>query len=206
MIFVNFKTYPEATGERAVDLARIINECAKESGVRIISVPQATDIADCVELGGEVWAQRVGATLPETVLENGGKGTFLNHSDHKIDNDKLQITNDKCRKIGLKTLIFASDIEELGKIIEFKPDFAAYEPPELIASKDSSVAGRPEVIRGAVSLAGDIPLIVGAGIKSEEDVRISLREGAKGIAVSSAVVLADDPKKEIMELVGGFLK
>lgn len=221
MLFVNFKTYREATGIRAVELVRDLSLLQAKTGVPIIPVVQATDIRSCmIATNYEVWAQHVdgveqgqttGWVTAEAVGEAGASGTFLNHSEHKIEN--VEIVNSKCKQIGLKTMIFAADLEELRKVVELKPDFVAYEPPELIASKDTSVAkAKPEVIEKAAKIAkaAGIPLIVGAGVKDVEDVKAclrrqgSLRGGAVGVAVSSAVVLADDPKEVVAELVKGF--
>ena len=47
-------------------------------------------------------------------------------------------------------------------------------------------------------------LIVGAGIKSANDVRASIEFGAVGVAVASDIVTAGDPKKEIIDLASGF--
>lgn len=221
MIFVNFKTYQEASGEKAVELARIVKECADETGLMIVSAVQAADLRECKQAGGEIWAQHVdgvefgrhtGAVLPEAVLADGAKGTFLNHSENKFDVDswgELESAVRRSRDVGLKTLVFASNMEELKEIARLKPDFLAYEPPDLIASKETSVAqANPDAIKEAVKIAGEtgIPLIVGAGVKSREDVEISLKLGARGVAVSSDIVLSQDPKREIMYMAEGFLK
>jgi triosephosphate isomerase len=49
-----------------------------------------------------------------------------------------------------------------------------------------------------------LPLIVGAGVHSMEDVKKSLELGAVGVAVATDIVKAQDPKKELMDLVSGF--
>ena len=50
----------------------------------------------------------------------------------------------------------------------------------------------------------NIPVLIGAGVKGGQDVEVGLRLGAKGIVLSSAVVLAEDPKKILLELAEGF--
>lgn len=221
MIFVNFKTYQEATGEKAISLAKIVKECAAETGLMIVSAVQTADLRECVQSGGgEIWAQHVdgvefgrhtGAVLPEAVLADGAKGTFLNHSEHKFDVDswgELELAVKRSKEVGLKTLVFGSNMDELREIAALKPDFLAYEPPDLIASKETSVAqANPDAIKEAVKIAEEvgIPLVVGAGVKSREDVQVSLSLGARGVAISSDIVLAQDPKKEIMYIAEGFL-
>jgi triosephosphate isomerase len=218
MIFVNFKTYKEGSGEKAIDLVKIIEGVSEETQIKIIPAVQATDIKEIV--GGsklEIWAQNVdledygahtGAILPEAVFEDGALGTFLNHSEKKLLNfDKLDATVKRVKEVNLKTLIFASDVAELVKILSLKPTFAAYEPPELIGSKTTSVSqAKPDVIAKAVTLSKEagVPLIVGAGVSSAKDVKKCIELGAVGVAVASDVVIADDPKKELLDLTEGF--
>jgi triosephosphate isomerase len=218
MIFVNFKTYKEGSGEKAIDLVKIIEGVSEETQIKIIPAVQATDIKEIV--GGsklEIWAQNVdledygahtGAILPEAVFEDGALGTFLNHSEKKLLNfDKLDATVKRVKEVDLKTLIFASDVAELVKILSLKPTFAAYEPPELIGSKTTSVSqAKPDVIAKAVTLSKEagVPLIVGAGVSSAKDVKKCVELGAVGVAVASDVVIADNPKKELLDLTEGF--
>lgn len=217
MLFINLKTYKEATGVRAVELVKILSLCQAEAKIPIIPVVQATDIrSSMIVTNYNIWAQHVdgvgqgqttGWVTPEAVAEAGAVGTFLNHSEHKLENAKLQITNDKCMGIGLETMIFATDLKELEKVVRLKPTCVAYEPPEFIASKETSVAKeKPDQIKKAVEITkkAGVPLIVGAGVKEEDDVRTSLKLGAIGVVVSSAVILAEDPKKAVLELTKGF--
>lgn len=218
MIFVNFKTYEQGTGANALSLVLIMEEVAHATQVKIIPVLQATDIREAVTASTlEIWAQKIdpvsygastGAVLAEAVVEDGAVGTFLNHSEAKFPNkDELTAAKKRADDVGLKTLIFAADIQELTEVLALKPTFVAYEPPELIGSKDASVANSySEVIGKAVEKARSegIPLIVGAGIHSTQDVRKSIELGAVGIAVSSFVVTSQDPKKSLFELTEGF--
>ena len=218
MLFINFKTYEQGTGANALDLVNVIEEIAQDQGVKIIPVVQAADIKEVVAASKiEVWAQTIdpisygahtGGILPEAVFEDGAAGTFLNHSENKFKRFKdLELANKRAQEVSLKTLIFAGDLEELEKVCELKPTFVSYEPPELVGSKTTSVAKeKPDVIAKAVAVAKEkgLPLIVGAGIKSTEDVRKSIELGAAGIAVASDIVKAEDPRVEIRDLVEGF--
>jgi triosephosphate isomerase len=218
MIFVNFKTYKQGTGENALSLVKILEEVADKTQIKIIPVVQAADIKEIVsQTKLEVWAQKVdafyfgahtGAILPEAVVEDGGTGTFINHSEAKIsDFDELEKVVKRSSEVGLKSLVFASDLKELERVVGLLPTFVAYEPPELIGSKDTSVTReRPEIISKAVEIAkaAKVPLIVGAGIKTSEDVKKSLELGAVGVAVSSDVVVSENPKSELLNLTLGF--
>jgi triosephosphate isomerase (TIM) len=218
MIFINFKTYREGTGIKALTLIKILEEVSEVSGIKIIPVVQVMDIKEAsIGTTLEVWTQKIdpieygahtGAILPEAVFEDGAKGTFLNHSELRFPSmDTLKFANERALSIGLKTLIFAGNPEDLKVVSSFKPTYVSYEPPELVGSTTTSVTqAKPEVIAQAVAVAKSfgIPLIVGAGIKSKEDVVKSLELGAMGIAVASDIVKAQDPKKELMDLVEGF--
>ena len=218
MIFVNFKTYEQGTGADAIRLVKILEEVAHASQIKIIPVVQAADVREMVATTQlEVWSQHVdpvefgahtGFILAEAVVEDGESGIFLNHSEHKFsDFGTLEKAHARAVEVGLKTLIFAGNLSELKLILKLNPTFASYEPPELVGSKTTSVAqSKPEAIAEAVEItkAKGLPLIVGAGIKSREDVRKSLELGAVGVAVASDIVTAKDPKEEILDLVEGF--
>ena len=218
MIFVNYKTYEEGTGQRAVELTKIFESVAHETQVKIIPVVQALDIKEVVSSSIlEVWAQKVdavefgahtGSVIPEAVLEDGAMGTFLNHSETKFESfEDLGKASDRAKEVGLKTLIFAKDLEELKNICSLTPNYIAYEPPELIGSATTSVAqAKPEIIKSAYEIAkiAAIPLIVGAGVHSDNDVRKCLELGAVGVAVASDIMKSEDPRKELLNLTNGF--
>lgn len=218
MIFVNYKTFEESSGPKALALTKILEETARESQVKIIPVVQVIDAETVIASTTlEVWIQHVdpltygahtGWTLPEEVAKIGVSGVFLNHSEHKFDNlDSLYTANEKAMSVNLKTLIFADNLEELKKVCAFAPTYVAYEPAELVGSTTTSVAeAQPEIISQAVEIArgAGLPLIVGAGIHSLKDVKKSLELGAVGIAVATDIVKAVNPKKELMDLIEGF--
>jgi len=218
MIFINYKAYEEGSGARAIALTKSIEEVAHESQVKVIPVVQATDLKEItLSTTLEVWSQKIdsvepgahtGAVIAESVFEDGAAGTFLNHSEAKFTSfDDLAKASDRAKNVGLKTLIFAKDIEELKNVCSLSPTYVAYEPAELIGSTTTSVTqAQPEVISQAVEIARNagLPLIVGAGIHELTDVKKSLELGAVGVAVATDIVKATNPKKELMDLVEGF--
>ncbi len=218
MIFINFKTYPAGTGQSAVTLVSHLTTLAESTHVKLIPVVQAADLKEITAATTlEVWTQHVdpvtfgahtGSILPEAVLEDGAKGTFLNHSERKFAQfDELKNANARARSLDLKTLIFAQDLAELKLILNLQPTYVSYEPPELIGSRTKSVASEePAIIKKASDLAKEvsIPLIVGAGIHSREDVKISLELGASGFAIASDIMKAEDPIKELKDLIEGY--
>jgi len=218
MLFINFKTYEQGSGTRALELVKTLEEVANETRVRIIPVVQPADVKEAVQSSKlEIWVQHVdavefgahtGSVLPEAVFEDGAIGTFLNHSEKKFsDFESLSKAHKRAVEVGLKTLIFASSLDELGNVSTLNPTFVSYEPPEFIGNTTTSVtSAQPDVILKAVEIAKshELPLVVGAGVHSGEDVKKALRLGAAGVAVATDVVKAQDPKKELLELIEGF--
>ena len=211
MIFVNFKTYQQGTGEAALFLAKICQEVEKNTGVKIIPIVQAVDIFRLASQGLTVWAQYVdeidfgpytGQILTQSILEAGAQGTLLNHSEKKLSLDKLEKILPGLK--GLQSLVCAESVEEGQQIAELKPDFLAYEPSELIGGEVSVSEGRPEIIQEFVDKIKNMTILVGVGIHQQTDVRKALELGAKGVLVSSDVVLADNPQQELLDLAGGF--
>ena len=196
MIFVNFKTYQQGTGEAALFLAKICQEVEKTSGIKVIPIVQVVDIFRLTSQGLVVWAQHV--------FTPGAKGVLLNHAEKKLSFKDLKTMMTK--RQNFQTLICADSVEEGQRVAELKPDFLAYESPELIGGQVSVSQARPEIIREFVDKIRDIPVLVGAGIHEQADVKKALELGAKGILVSSDVVLADNPQQELLDLVGGFSK
>jgi len=218
MIFINFKTYEQGSGQKALQLTRVLESVSLETQIKVIPVVQIIDaemVIDSTKL--DVWIQHVdpvsygahtGWVLPEEAVRVGLKGVFLNHSEHKFEDfELLKKANARCIEVDLKTLVFADSIEELEKVVALKPNYVSYEPPELVGETEKSVATeKPEIISQAAEIAKkeNLPLIVGAGIHSKEDVKKSLELGAEGFAVATKVVKADDPDKELRELISGY--
>lgn len=218
MIFVNYKTYEEGSGQKALSLTKILEEVAHVSQVKIIPVVQVLDAETIVNSTAlETWIQHIdpvsygphtGWTLPEEAARIGVSGVFLNHSEHKFDSfDNLYNAVEKSAAANLKTLVFAANLEELKKVAELAPTFVAYEPPELVGSTTVSVvSAKPEIISEAAEIARSLglPLVVGAGVHSQDDIRKSLELGAVGVAVATDVVKAESPRTELTDLTEGF--
>jgi triosephosphate isomerase len=216
MIFVNFKIFEPGSGERALALAQVCREVQEQTKVTIIPVVQAVDLFRLARQGLSVWVQHVdpidfgahtGQISPQAVSLAGAKGTLLNHSEKKIPPELISKSITSCRKVGLKVLACSDNLEEGKKITQFEPDFLAYESPELIGSRAVSVAtAKPEVIKSFVDEIKTIPVLAGAGVHSRKDVEIALQFGAVGVLVATDVVLAQNPKEELLDLAAGFGK
>lgn len=218
MFLLNFKTYPEATGEKAVALFNIVAEIANRTKVKFVVCPAHLDLATLAKLSEdtnvEVWAQHVepsdpgqstGHLTPEGLVQAGVEGVILNHSEHKLVLGLLNETTVRAKDTGLKTLIFADNLKEAEAARKLKPDWIGYEPSELVGSAETSVSkSKPEIISKVVEKMGERPVLVGAGIKDTEDVSTAIKLGARGIGVASSVILSENPKQVIESLLKGF--
>lgn len=215
MIITNFKTYESATGEAALRLAKIHEEVAKETGQQIGIAVQATDLWKiCQEVAIPVYAQHLdpvgygsatGHILPESVKAAGAVGTLLNHSERRLEREVLEASIKRAKEVGLKVIVCAKDPEEGASFLEFEPDLIAVEPPELIGGDISVSTAQPQIIEHAAKLIGRDKLLVGAGVKNGEDVKIALSLGAQGVLLASGVTKAEDPKVVLRDLVSGLM-
>ena len=214
IIIVNFKTYPSSTGPEAVHVAKICEKVAYETGTDIRVAVCAPDIYPVSKVVGiPVYAEHIdpyppgratGSVLPEVVRTAGGTGTLLNHSEHQIPMSQLAESIRRASKVSLTTVACADTPARASKIVLMRPDFIAVEPPELIGGDISVSKAKPEVISKSVEEVKEkhgIRLLVGAGIKTREDVVKALELGADGILIASGVDLAEDPEKALRGLL-----
>lgn len=214
LLLINFKTFEGGTGERGLKIAKIAEKVALEKNVNIAIAVQIAEIHRISsEVGIAVYSQHMDAIhfgantgwiLPETIKNAGAAGVVLNHAEHQMEPQKLREAVDRAKEIHLKTVVCANTPEEAKEAAKLLPDYIAVEPPELIGGNTSVSTAKPEAITNSVKAVGKIPLLVGAGVKTRDDVRKGIKLGASGIFVATAVVKAIDPEKKIKELVEGL--
>lgn len=224
-VFINFKNYPSGMGQKQVELLDFLEETfsttltsptSPMSSFPLHLLVPSTDIAPIWEkYNFPLWSQHcdpvetsraTGWISAEMLKEAGACGTMLNHSEHRLPWGTLQKTAEICREKGLKVLICCQTVTEGKKIAaELKPDFLAFEPPELIASKTQSVISDSTSRTSLTSLISQIPptvsLLVGAGIRTHADIQEAQKLGASGVLLASAVM--EGKKEEIKKLLMG---
>jgi len=214
LLLINFKTYEEGTGERGLKMAKIIEKVAAQTGANIAIAVQIAEIHRISsEVAIPVYSQHMdgihfgantGWILPETIKSAGAAGVVLNHAEHQMEPQKLREAIDRAKEIRLKTVVCANTPEVAKAVAKFSPNYIAVEPPELIGGTVSVSNARPEVITNSLKMVGKIPLLVGAGIKTREDVMKGIDLGASGAFVASAVMKALNPEKIVRELAEGL--
>jgi len=207
MIIVNFKTYLESTGTRAVELAKQAEKASKETGTSIVVVPQFVDlakIAEAVEI--PVFAQHIdpvkpggftGHILAESVKEAGAVGTLINHSERQLKLSDIDAIIALTKEKGLISCVCANNPSVSAAVAAMNPNITSVEPPELIGSGISVSKAKPEIVTDTVKLVKQIDpkmtILCGAGISTAEDVSIALKLGTRGVLVASGIVKAKDP-------------
>lgn len=213
-IIVNFKTYESATGQKALELAKIHERVAQELGVSMGVCVQLSDlkmISDAVSI--PVFAQHIdpvgygsntGHVMAEAVKEAGAYGTLLNHAERQISMDVLESSINKAKEAGLYVVVCANTPEAGVEIAKFGPDLIAVEPPDLIGGDVSVSSAEPEVITKSCDLIGGEKLLVGAGVKTGEDVKTCIELGSSGVLLASGVTKANDPEAVLRDLANGL--
>ncbi|MEM0120858.1 MAG: triose-phosphate isomerase [Thermoprotei archaeon] len=217
VVFLNFKSYPQAAGKKGLKLAQIALEVAKEYDVEIYIAPQLVDTSMLSYSGVPVFAQHcdpmvgnggTGKIGVDTLEMIGAKGLLINHSEYPQTVGEILFLVGEAKRRGLKSLVCIPDEHLLYDLKDSTPDFLAVEPPELIGGNISVSAAKPELLTSVFEFVASsmrsTRRVCGAGIKSGEDVRKARVLGAEGVLVSSGFVLADDPKSALEDLATGF--
>ena len=206
IIIVNFKTYLEATGRKAVELAEKAEKVSKETQICIAVAPQLVDlvaVAKAVEI--PVFAQHIdpikpgsctGHVLAEAVNEAGAVGTLINHSERQLILSDIDATIKLAREKSLVSCVCGNNPSVSAAIAALKPDIVSIEPPELIGTGIAVSKAQPALVTDTVRLVrginGNVTILCGAGISRGEDVAVALKLGTQGVLVASGIVKAKD--------------
>lgn len=213
MILINYKAYRKAIGDNTESLTEKIESAAEETEKEVAVAPQTADLNRVKSEELQLFGQHVdpvdtgshtGSNQIKAVKDAGATGTLINHSEKRLDSDKIRKTVGKCSENNITTVVCAQTPEECGKYANFEPDYIAFEPPELIGGNVSVSKAEPELIEKAVEKSGEVPTLTGAGIKTREDVEKSIELGCEGVLVASGVIKSEDVEKEVLELCSGL--
>ncbi|MBI5391972.1 triose-phosphate isomerase [Candidatus Woesearchaeota archaeon] len=211
LLLINFKAYTEATGAKAVKLAKICETIArKKTQVKIILAVQTADlhrVSNAVSL--DVYSQHLDPIPPGaftgmisaySAREAGAKGVILNHSEHQLSQEHLERACYEAKRYGLRTVVCTGTLKNAHELAALSPDFLAIEPPELIGGTLSVSEAHPDLISKAVDILQrkHVGVLVGAGIHSGPDVRKAIELGAQGVLVSSHIVKAANPRQVLL--------
>lgn len=213
LIVVNFKTYQEAHGVAAEELAKIMQQI--ETDARMVAVVSAFDLSSVVSAAPnlEVWTQHLdpigfgsntGWLHPETAMARGASGTLINHAEHKVSIEHIAMLLDTIPE-NFTVCACAADIEEARALSALEPDFVAVEPPELIGGEISVTTADPEIVSGTAiairEVSQSVGILCGAGVKNGDDVSMAISLGTSGVLLASGVTRVKDPQFALNDLV-----
>lgn len=217
-VIVNFKAYAEVDGQRSVDLAKVCETVAAETGAEIMVCPPMVELAAVsASVKIPVLSQNAdpkkpgsatGWVTPSMIKACGCSGTLINHSEHKVTPETIGETVKMLHDLGLCVIVCADNVESAKQYAAFAPDYIAVEPPELIGGDISVTTADPEIVRNTVnevhSVNPAIKVLCGAGVKTGKDVAAALALGADGVLLASGVVKSTDPYATLKDLVSGL--
>ena len=218
IIIVNFKTYLEATGRKAVALAKQAEKVSKETGAYIVVAPQCADIG-CVSEAVEipVFAQHIdpikpgshtGQALVDAVKEAGAVGTLINHSEMQMKLSDIDAVVKMLAEKDLVSCVCTSNPSISAAVAYLRPDIISIEPPELIGSGVAVSKAKPEEVTRTIQLVRKVNsealILCGAGISHGEDVAVALKLKTQGVLVASAIVKAKDPYSILREFAAAI--
>ena len=213
LIVVNFKTYQEAHGVAAEELAVIMQDLV--TNARMVAVVSAFDLSSVVSAAPnlEVWTQHLdpinfgsntGWLHPETAVLRGAKGTLINHAEHKVSIEHIAMLLDSVPE-DFTVCACAADIDEARALSALEPNYVAVEPPELIGGEISVTTADPEIVSGTAAaireISDSVGILCGAGVKNGDDVSTAINLGTSGVLLASGVTKVNDPRNALNDLI-----
>jgi triosephosphate isomerase len=213
IIIINFKTYAEATGKKAITLAKQAEKVSHETNAHIVVAPQFVDIAAVAEaVDIPVFAQHIdpikpgsstGHVLAESVKEAGAIGTLINHSERQLKLADIDAVVRLANERDLISCVCTNNPAVSAAVAYLHPDIISIEPPELIGSGVAVSKAKPEEVTRTIELVRKVNshavILCGAGISHGEDVAVALKLRTQGVLVASAIVKAKDPYSVMRE-------
>lgn len=215
---VNFKVYPGTWGDDALAFARTLEEIEAETDARFVLTPQLPDLrtiasetslavtapyVDAIEPG-----RGMGKILPEAVADAGADGVVINHAENRDSFADLVRKIERCRELGMDSVVCVDSIEMGRAVAEFDPDSMIFEMPDDISTDRAITQTHPDRVREFLAMIEEenprTQVLVGGGISTPEDVRLAFEQGAPAAGAASAVSLADDPESLLREIADVF--
>lgn len=218
VIVLNVKTYAEATGEKALEIAKLMDALAEETGASLAIAVQSTDIRMCAgNVSIPVFAEHIdpitpgshtGWILPEAVKAAGASGSLINHSEHRLKIADIDFCVTRSKELGMDHIVCTNSIATSKAVAALSPNFLAVEPPELIGGDISVTTANPEIVSGSVDavkkIDKNVGVLCGAGVKNGKDVAKAIELGADGVLLASGVVKAKNKENVLRDLISGL--
>ena len=215
IVILNYKTYLESSGVKALDLAHDLESAANESGITMVASPQAADIYRISEETSiPIFSQHIdpispgghtGSNLIDTLIEAGISGSLINHSEQRMKLADIDEVVKLCKANEIESCVCTNNIETSKAVATLAPTAVAVEPPELIGTGIPVSQAQPEVVEDTVkevkAINKDVKVLCGAGITTGDDMKSAMDLGADGVLLASGIIKAESPKDALLDLV-----
>lgn len=215
IVILNYKTYLESSGIKALELAHDLESAASESGITMVAAPQAADIYRIIEETSlPIFAQHIdpispgghtGSSLINTLIDAGISGSLINHSEQRMKLADIDEVVKQCRANDIESCVCTNNIDTSKAIAALGPDAVAVEPPELIGTGIPVSQAQPEVVedsvKGVKAINKKVKVLCGAGITTGDDMKAAMDLGADGVLLASGIIKAESPKDALLDLV-----
>lgn len=215
IVILNFKTYLESSGTKALELAKALESVYEESEVIMAAAPQAIDIYRIKqETSIPIFAQHLdpitpggntGSNLIQAFIDSRIDGSLLNHSEQRMQLADIDAVIQQLKENDLMSCVCTNNTATSMAAATLNPDYVAVEPPELIGTGISVSQAQPEVVEGTVAkvkeINKDVTVLCGAGISTGDDMKSALELGAEGVLLASGIIKAENPKDALLDLV-----
>ena len=214
---INPKSY--LYGEELLDLAKYADNKAKEYDVDIlftapfIELKTIADNTKYLTLTAQHMdsippGRGMGKIVGEMLKNIGVKATFLNHVEHKIENEEeLEKVIKKCKNLDIQSVVCANSVEDAKKVASLGADIIICEPDELVGTGQTSSDEYMIATNNAIKEVNpQTQVLQAAGISTPEDVYKAIYLGADSTGGTSGIIKAKDPKKTIDDMLRSMLK
>lgn len=215
---INFKVYPATWGEDALSIAQTISRVQEETNAQFVLTPQIPDLRRlATETDLTLTAPRMDATepgrgmgkiLPEALAAGGADGVVMNHAEDRDTLADLSWKIERCRTLGMDSVICVDSIEMGQAVTAYDPDAVIYEKPDDIGSDRAITRTHPDRVREFIEMIEQenqrTRVLVGGGITTGRDVERAFELGADASGAASTVSLADDLEETLREIAAGF--
>ena len=213
---INSKAY--MYGEPLLELAEYADSLAAKYDISVMFSAPYTDLRSIASQTKHILlnaqgmdtirpGRGMGHILPESLVNAGADGVFLNHAERPMIVSELVTAVFRAKELKLNTVILSDSVEEAKMTAMLEPTIIVCEQKKLIGSGKTADLEYMHVTKAAIkSICPNIIVLQGAGNRTAEDIYNAIKNGSEGSGASSGIFLAENPKEKISELFEGILR
>jgi triosephosphate isomerase len=208
-VIINYK---KLTGKDALDLTQKLNECDNIllSQYNIILAMQTVDALQLSNNRFDIFIQDIYSDEENCFLKQfSGKsdlkndnivGILLNHPEKPLSSEMIAEYISLANHLQLQIVLCATSIQEATRLNSFSPMYIGLENESLIGKNISLIDHCPEIVQQVTSTI-DNDILIGAGIRTAEDLKHVVKFGGSGVLISSLVLSSPDPITSLIKFL-----